>query len=78
MAEDALGEVLTDHLESTSKATVSIDGKPRGMTPLVGLELPPGEHTVVLSSKKPRVELEQTITVTEGETKKLSVKLKRK
>jgi hypothetical protein len=65
-------------VDSTPKATVVIDGKTLGVTPLANVEVDAGNHTVLLVSKKPRLELSQTITVAEGETKKLSVKLKHK
>ena len=65
-------------VESTPKATVVLDGRPLGSTPLLEVEVSAGEHTLVLTSKKPRVELSQTLSVSEGEAKKLVVKLKAK
>jgi len=64
-------------IETTpAKATVTLDGKPLGVTPLVDVEVAPGEHTLVVTSKKPKVEVSQTLSVTEGEVKKLGFKLK--
>ncbi|MBK7864016.1 MAG: PEGA domain-containing protein [Archangiaceae bacterium] len=60
------------------KATVQIDGRTVGVTPLTRFELPAGEHEVVVISKKLHVELSQSVSLVPGESKKLTVKLKRR
>ncbi|MBL8952870.1 MAG: PEGA domain-containing protein [Myxococcaceae bacterium] len=58
------------------KATVVLDGKSLGVTPLTEVELAAGEHTLVVTSKKPKIEVSQTLSVAEGEVKKVSFKLR--
>ncbi len=58
------------------KATVTLDGKVVGVTPLKDVEVPAGEHTLVVSAKKPKVEVSQTLSFAEGEVKKMTLKLK--
>ena len=54
-------------------ARVSIDGLPRGTSPVTVLELPPGEHAVVLESDLGTVK--QTVTIEAGITASLMVPL---
>ena len=59
-------------LTSTPSATVSLDGRPLGVTPREGVEAPPGEHRLVFMSRG-RSE-GRTFTVTAGETRVVDVK----
>jgi serine/threonine-protein kinase len=63
-------------IESTPSANVTIDGKLMGRTPLVGIELAAGEHTLELATKKIKGKKTQKITVADGESKTVTVKLK--
>jgi hypothetical protein len=51
--------------------TVAIDGIEMGDTPLVGRELPPGEHTVRITREGFRPEV-ATVTITAGNEVRLS------
>ncbi len=59
-----------------AKAEATLDGKPLGTTPLVDVEVPPGEHVLELRAKK--LKLSQKLVIGEGETKKLTLKLKKR
>ncbi len=48
-------------------AHVRVDGKPRGETPLLGLALPPGPHTIELTNEPLGVHRELTVTLQPGE-----------
>ena len=66
---DFAGERLTGGLEITSdpqRARVSIDGKPRGQTPLKIPEVAPGQHRVTVSSG--RDSFDRAVEVTAGAT----------
>jgi serine/threonine-protein kinase len=64
------------NIDSTPASTVTIDGKEVGKTPLVKLEVEPGEHVIELTPKKARFKKTQKILVLAGETRALKVKLK--
>jgi hypothetical protein len=53
-----------------ASARVTIDGKPRGVTPLLVEHLKVGTHSVVLQSV--RGDVEESVTITAGETQELS------
>jgi serine/threonine-protein kinase len=63
-------------IDSTPASTVTIDGKEVGKTPLLKLEVEPGEHLVELTPKKARFKKTQKILVLAGESRALKVKLK--
>ena len=65
-------------ITTTPKSDVTLDGKLLGHTPFNDIPVPPGEHTLEFVSKKPKMKMTQKITLAEGETKSLKVKLKRK
>jgi serine/threonine protein kinase len=54
-------------VNATPWAHVRIDGTPRGETPLLGLSLPPGPHTLELSNEPLGVHRELTLTLRPGE-----------
>jgi serine/threonine-protein kinase len=57
-------------------ATVSVDGKVIGETPLDKIELPAGKHAIVI--RHPNYEpIEQEVTVRADETEKVVVNLRR-
>ena len=58
-------------LTSTPSAAVMLDGRPLGMTPRMGIEVPPGEHRITFANKS-RTE-GRTITVIPGEARLVDV-----
>jgi hypothetical protein len=65
-------------IDSVPPSDVLLDSKPLGHTPLARVEVEPGQHTLEFVSKKPKLKQTQKLTVTEGETLDVQVKLKRK
>ncbi len=58
-------------LTSTPSASVALDGRPLGMTPKEGVDVPPGEHRITFTNRW-RTE-GRTITVTPGEARVVDV-----
>jgi hypothetical protein len=54
-------------VNATPWAHVRVDGVPRGETPLLGLSLPPGTHTLELSNEPLGAHRELTLTLRPGE-----------
>jgi serine/threonine-protein kinase len=54
-------------VNATPWAHVRVDGTPRGETPLLGLKLPAGAHTIELSNEPLGVHRELTLTLRAGE-----------
>jgi tRNA A-37 threonylcarbamoyl transferase component Bud32 len=54
-------------VNATPWAHVCVDGTPRGETPLLGLSLPPGAHTIDLANEPLGVHRELTVTLRPGE-----------
>jgi hypothetical protein len=59
-------------LTSTPSATVTLDGRPLGVTPKDSVEVAPGEHRVAFTSRG--LTEGRTFTVTAGETRAVDVK----
>jgi hypothetical protein len=60
-------EPATLDVNATPWAHVRVDGAPRGETPLLGLSLPAGRHTLELSNEPLGVHRELTLTLRPGE-----------
>jgi hypothetical protein len=58
-------------------AKVTIDGRPRGTTPIQGLELPAGKHVIMLSNPDRKLERTLTIELKDGQKLKRVVDLRR-
>lgn len=73
------GVAQTGTLEIRSEpsgARVTIDGRPRGTTPVTARDLTPGDHTVVVESGGRKVQ--QAVRVEAGGTQQLMVPIPRK
>ncbi len=55
-------------IDSAPWSLVSIDGKAQGQTPLVGLKLPAGPHSLLLQNPELHREASYTVTIEPGET----------
>jgi eukaryotic-like serine/threonine-protein kinase len=62
-------------LTSTPEATVSVDGKEVGTTPIVKLELATGAHQITLVAAAGQLKRTLGVTIVKGETKVLKVNL---
>jgi hypothetical protein len=55
-------------LTATPQAAITVDGKPRGRTPLE-LSLPPGEHVVIFEDPTSGLRHPRKVSLTAGETR---------
>lgn len=60
-------------IDATPWATITVDGRPLGETPLANVKLPPGAHTVVAANPDTGKTVKQKITIAPG--KLLAVRL---
>ena len=65
----------TLNLDSSPWGEVTIDGKAMGETPLIGVVLPAGSHSVSLTNPDRNLAQKITVTIKAGETTNQKVKL---
>jgi hypothetical protein len=58
-------------MNSIPQSSVVLDGKPLGMTPQIGINVPAGTHKVAFINADQGFKKEVTVTVAAGETKKV-------
>ncbi len=63
-------------LETVPWTEVSIDGKPYGLTTLVRVKLPAGQHLLRMTNNGAGIDETRTVTISSGKTRKMKINLR--